>query len=70
MTDDSGIDVVPVVLPFQLPPAQYSATDVAWAVDAEHSGRDVRGNLLEEAWALSSEGLSEEAVAAYFQENN
>jgi tyrosyl-DNA phosphodiesterase-1 len=69
-TDVYGAEVVPVPIPYRLPPARYGGADVPWAVDAEHSGKDIRGLEVEESWALSAVGLSEESVAAYFQENN
>lgn len=67
---DADTTVVPLPIPYALPPPRYGGTDVPWVVDDAHTAVDIRGNTMEEARELSSQGWSQDVVPAYAAENN
>jgi hypothetical protein len=61
--------VVPVPLPYRLPPRRYGPLDVPWVVDVHHGGADATGRAIDQSAGLPI-GISEGVVPAYYDDNN
>lgn len=67
----SGVQYVPVPIPFALPPQLYGASDVPWTVDGDPGDAvlDTHGLRRSEAGG-GMYGYLQDAVQPYFQDNN
>jgi hypothetical protein len=72
VSGDAGCVVVPLPIPFVLPPTRYCSSDVFWTVDGDPSPglQDSLGRLRGDAVTSKYGYNQQELVQPYFKENN